>query len=233
MILHPCRRVRENSDRSTNFAAVSAAVARLAIVSIVAVWALAAGRCSASIIITAPTINLPYSAAAQTGTFEVYVQSTEATPPQVGAMNVELQSPVGSAVSFILPASTTPTVHPYLFQPQSPTSMVVDSGRTVEGTDFMFPPLPTLADGAGLLLVKYQVVAGAFGSVPLTFAAYSQTTNPLGTALFDANNHPLAASFANGSINIASPIPEPATWVLALLAGIVLVAHTNAKHKKR
>jgi hypothetical protein len=52
----------------------------------------------------------------------------------------------------------------------------------------------------------------------LTFATYSPTSNPVGTALFAANNLPLAATLANGSIHIASPIPEPATYILALLA---------------
>jgi hypothetical protein len=196
----------------------STAAGRRAALLFVAISALATERCSAAIIITAPTINLPYSAAARTGTFEVYVHSTEATPPQVGAMNVELQSPTGSAVTFLLPVDPTPTTHPYLFSPQAPTAAIADVGHTVEGTDFAFAPLPNLADDAGLLLVKYQIAAGATGSIPLMFAAYSPTTNPVGTALFDANNVPLAASFSNGAINLASPIPEPATWVLAMLA---------------
>jgi hypothetical protein len=201
-------------------------------VLIVSIVAFAAGRCPAAIIITAPTITLPYSAAAQTGSFEVYVQSTEATPPHIGEMNVELQAPVGSGVTFALPPDSTPTVHPYLFQPQSPISMVVDSGRTVEGTDFTFSPLPILADGDGLLLVKYQVAPGIIGNIPLTFAAYSKTTNPVGTALFDANNLPLSASFSNGSINIASPIPEPATWLLAVLAAAAFIGRA-AKGRAR
>jgi hypothetical protein len=185
--------------------------------------ALPAGRCYASIIITAPTIDLPYSATARTGNFEVYVQSTSTPQPQIGAMNVELQSPVGSALTFLLATDSTPTVHPYLFSPQSPATALADSGHTIKGTDFAFPPLPNLADGIGLLLVEYQVAAGASGNIPLTFAAYSPTSNPVGTALFDANNSPLAATFANGSINVASPIPEPATCVLALLAAAALI----------
>jgi hypothetical protein len=202
-------------------------------VLIVSIVAFAADRGPAAIIITAPTINLPYSAAAQTGSFEVFVQSTGVSAPQVGAMNVELQAPVGSGVTFLLPADSAPTVHPYLFQPQSPISMVVDSGRTVEGTDFTFSPLPNLADGDGLLLVKYQVAAGTFGSIPLTFAAYSKTTNPVGTALFDANNLPLSASFSNGSINVASPIPEPATWLLAAVAAAAFVGRAAKGRARR
>jgi hypothetical protein len=194
---------------------------RRSVVAFLILSALPAGRCYASIIITAPTINLPYSATARTGNFEVYVQSTSTPQPQIGAMNVELQSPVGSALTFLLPTDSTPTVHPYLFSPQSPAAALADSGHTIKGTDFAFPPLPNLADGIGLLLVEYQVAAGASGNIPLTFA--SPTSNPVGTALFDANNSLLAATFANGSINIASPIPEPATWVLALLAAAALI----------
>jgi hypothetical protein len=204
----------------------STAVSRRAAFLFVVISALATERCPAAIIITAPTINLPYSAAVRMGTFEVYVHSTEATPPQVGAMNVELQSPIGSALTFLLPADPTPTTHPYLFLPQAPTAAIADAGHTVEGTDFAFAPLPSLADGAGLLLVKYQIAAGVTGSIPLTFAAYSQI-NPVGTALFDANNVPLTASLSNGSINVASPIPEPATWLLALVAAAVLINYAR------
>jgi hypothetical protein len=206
----------------------STAAGRRAALLFIAISALATERCSAAIIITAPTINLPYSAAARTETFEVYVHSTEASPPQIGAMNVELQSPVGSAVTFLLPPDPTPTTHPYLFSPQAPTGAIVDAGHTVEGTDFAFAPLPSLADGAGLLLVKYQIAAGTTGSIPLTFAAYLPATNPVGTALFDANNLPLAASLSNGSIDIASPIPEPATCVLALVAAAGFVVALKA-----
>ncbi len=215
------RRVLRNSGPSSNAAGIltnSATAVRSISVLIAALFALGAGRCAASIIITAPTINLPYSATIRTGTFEVYVQSTATPQPQIGAMNVELQSPVASALTFLLPADSTPTVHSYLFSPQAPTAALADSAHTIKGTDFAFPPLPNLADGIGLLLVKYQIAAGATGTIPLPFAAYSQTSNPVGTALFDANNLPLAVTLSNGSINIASPIPEPATSVLALVA---------------
>ncbi len=221
MRLTGANRIRGNSGYSSDAVGIlanSATVTRLAIASCVALSVLTAGRCFASIIITAPTINLPYSAAPRTGTFEVYVQSTATPQPQVGAMNVELQSPIASALTFLLPADSTPMVHPYLFSPQSPTAALADSNHTIKGTDFVFSPLPNLSDGVGLLLVEYQLAGGASGNIPLTFAAYSPTSNPVGTALFDANNLPLAATLSNGAIDIASPIPEPATWILALVA---------------
>jgi hypothetical protein len=178
---------------------------------------------SAAIIITAPTINLPYSASPRSGSFEVYVQSNQLTGPMIGADNVELQLPTTPAgVTFIPPptptTNTTPTLHPYVYPSQSPTEMVVNSGLTVEGSDFASSTLPMLSDGSGLLLVNFQIAAGATGKFPLTFVDYAPPSHPLGTALFDASNVPFAASLQNGSINIAAAVPEPATWTLALTA---------------
>ena len=159
--------------------------------------------------ITAPTINLPYSASARSGSFEVYVQSNQLTGPMIGADNIELLLPTKPAgVTFTPPptptTNTTPTLHPYLYPNQSPTEMVANSGLTVEGSDFAESTLPMLSDGSGLLLVTYQIAAGATGDFPLTFANYAPPSNPLGTALFDGNNVPLAASLQNGSINMRS-----------------------------
>lgn len=189
-----------------------------------AALAILASRASAAVIITAPVINLPYSATARTGSFEVYVQNAEGTPPLIGADNVELNLPsTPGGVTFVAPPTpttdTTPIVHPYLYPNQSPTEAVVNGGLTVEGSDFAPNSLPPLNDGAGLLLVTYQIPAGASGNFPLKFVSYSPPSQPLGTALFDANNVPLASTLQNGSINIA-PAPEPATWLLAIVAVI-------------
>ena len=199
-----------------------AACARGALALLLA-FVLAPSAGLAAIIITAPTINLPYSASVRSGSFEVYVQSTEANAPLIGADNVELQlPPVPVGVTFMPPptptTNTTPTIHPYLYPNQSPAEMVLNSGRTVEGSDFAPNTLPALANGSGLLLVNYQIAAGASGSFPLTFVSYSPPAHPLGTALFDESNNPLAATLQNGSINIAAPVPEPAAWTLALFA---------------
>src|SRR5260221_14360666 len=73
----------------------------------------------AAITITAPALAVPYSAALQTGTFEVFVQSTASPQPQVGNFGVEIQLPTFSAVTFVggppTTTNTTPTVHPYLY----------------------------------------------------------------------------------------------------------------------
>jgi hypothetical protein len=185
-----------------------------------AVFLLASNACSAAIIITAPTVNLPYSSTAQSGKFEVYVQSTETSPPQVGADNIELQLPATPGVTFTLPANATPTSHLYLFNPQTPASVILKSGQIVEGTDFAPSSLPTLLNGSGLLLVDYQVAPGAFGNFPLTFVGYPPPQAQVGTALFDGANNPLPATVQNGSINIAAPVPEPAAWLLALVAAL-------------
>lgn len=200
-----------------------------------AALSLVAGGARAAIIITAPVINLPYSASARTGSFEIYVQSSEVSAPLIGSDNVELQLPSSpSGLTFLAPSSsttgTTPIGHPYLFPGQAPTEVVVNAGRTVEGTDFAESTLPALADGAGLLLVNYQIAAGATGTFPLTFVNYAPPTHPLGTGLFDGSSNLLAATLQNGIINIA-PVPEPATWLLAMvgLAGWLCRA-TWGKH---
>ncbi|HEY2146481.1 MAG TPA: hypothetical protein VGH32_01000, partial [Pirellulales bacterium] len=55
----------------------------------------------AAITITAPAISLPYSASAQTGTFEVWVGSTASPEPQVGAFGVEVQLPSFASLMFV------------------------------------------------------------------------------------------------------------------------------------
>ena len=87
-----------------------------------------------------------------------------------------------------------------------PSETVVNSGRTVRGGDFAFSQtVPTLSDGAGLLLVTYSVPAGATGFYPLTFLNYSKTSEPLGTGLFDQTNTQIPTTDLNGSITITPP----------------------------
>jgi hypothetical protein len=173
--------------------------------------ALLPGAARAAIALTAPAVSLPYSGLAQSGTFEVWVQSTASPQPQVGAFNVEIQLPAFSSVAFTSSANPTPTVHPYIFSPQTPAESETNSGRTVEGTDFAPSSVPTLSDGAGLLLVTYSVPAGATGFYPLTFVSYPPPHPPqdIGTALFDPSNNTIAATDQNGSIAI---LPPTAYW---------------------
>ena len=164
----------------------------------------------AAITITASALTVPYSAAAQSGTFEVWVQSTASPQPQVGSFGVEIQLPSFSGVMFTPPptptTNTTPTTHPYIYNGQMPSETVVNSGRTVRGGDFAFSQtVPTLSDGAGLLLVTYSVPAGATGFYPLTFLNYSKTSEPLGTGLFDQTNTQIPTTDLNGSITITPP----------------------------
>jgi hypothetical protein len=165
-----------------------------------------------AITITAPALPVPYSASAQSGTFEVWVQSTASPQPQVGNFGVEIQLPSFSAVTFVggppTTTNTTPTVHPYLYSGQAPTESVVNSFRTVRGTDFAESTVPTLSDGAGLLLVTYSVPAGVSGFYPLTFLDFSNQ-DQFGTALFDQTSVRIPTTDLNGSITI---IPPTAYW---------------------
>jgi hypothetical protein len=166
-----------------------------------------------AITITAPAIPLPYTTSGQTGTFEVYLQSTASPQPQVGAFGVELQLPSFGGLAFVPPpaptTNTTPTAHAYIFSGQSPTESVANAGRTVFGGDFASSnPVPTLFNNAGLLLVTYSVPAGATGVYPLTFVDYSNQ-NQLGTALFDQNNVQIPTTDLDGSMAI---LPPTAYW---------------------
>jgi hypothetical protein len=176
--------------------------------------ALLPGAARAAITITAPALTLPYSASAQSGTFEVWIQSNASPQPQVGAFGVEIQLPSFSGVAFTPPSTpttnTTPTMHPYIYNGQAPTESVVNFGRTVRGGDFVqSTTVPTLSDGAGLLLVTYSIPAGTSGFYPLTFLDYSKPSEPLGTALFDQTNTQIPTTDLNGSIAI---IPPTAYW---------------------
>jgi hypothetical protein len=176
--------------------------------------ALLPGAARAAITITAPALTVPYSASAQSGTFEVWVQSNASPQPQVGAFNIENRLPPFSSITFSgsstpTMANTTPTAHPYVFSGQAPAEKVVSSGRTVQGSDNAPSSVPTLSDGAGLLLVTYTVPPGATGFYPLTFVAYSPPQDVVGTVLFDQSNNTIPTSVQNGSITI---IPPTAYW---------------------
>jgi hypothetical protein len=193
-------------------------------------WLIVAGVClacwgglnfrsaQAAVIITAPTVSVPYSASDQTVTAEIYVQTTDGSAPQVGADEIELALPTNSSVVF---DSAGPTVsHPYLFGAQSP-GMIVDS-NVVYGTDFAMSSVPTLADGDGLLLVEFTVKGGTTGDFPLTFAT-DYPADPLATMLYDQSNDPIPFSVSNGWIDISSPtpVPEPSSLVLAAAASAI------------
>ncbi len=163
----------------------------------------------ASISIVAPTISLPYSTSAQSGDFEVFVQASGSSQPQVGSFDLEVQLPNLTGVTFSVPGNPTPTTHPYIFSPQQLMSSQVglsNAGQTAFVTDFADTP-PTLSNGVGLLLLDYQIAAGATGYFPLTLVPYSSSTNPPGTSLLgsDINSTPIPSTLVSGSISIPTP----------------------------
>jgi hypothetical protein len=182
---------------------------------LVIAWSQNLGTVRAAIIITAPDISLPYSAADRIENVEVYVQDTDATPPTIGDEQVELTLPTNPDVFFTATGSTI--AHPYLFSPQTPGNSV--ASYVVYGTDYpteIAPP--ALADGDGLLMVQVKVLGGTTGSIPLTFGT-NLMSDAGATALFDEANNPISFSVQNGSISIEpAPVPEPSSALLALLA---------------
>jgi hypothetical protein len=171
------------------------------------------------VIITAPTVSLPYSASDRTETVEVYVQDTDNPSPQVGDQQVELALPSSPDVFFTSAGATVD--HPYLFAPQAPVPNV--TSNVVYGTDYPYQPPydvspPVLADGDGLLMVQLTVKGGTVGDFPLTFNLKTGT-DAVGTALFDQLSDPIAFTVQNGWIDIApAPVPEPSGIALAGIA---------------
>jgi hypothetical protein len=178
----------------------------------------------AAIIITAPTISLPYSATDRSETVEVYLQDTDATSPQIGDQQVELSLPNTPDVFFTGAGATIS--HPYLFAPQTPAPYVTTD--VVGGTDYPYEIAPpTLANGDGLLLVDLTVKGGTTGDFPLTFDT-DLLSDAAATALFDQNSEPILFTVQNGAIDIAlAPLPEPSSALLSLLAilGVGFVAY--------
>jgi hypothetical protein len=192
-------------------------VSKWPVVAIVC-WSLNFGTVRAGIIIVAPTISLPYSAANRTEIAEVYVlDSNDPSPPEIGADQIELALPDTSSVLFTGAGATT--VHPYLYGAQTPGFSILDGGNVVLGSDFG-STTPTLANNDGLLLVDFTIAGGTSGVFPLTLEAY-EPSNLVGTALFDQNNILIPLSMQAGEIEIApavSGVPEPSTALLSLLA---------------
>jgi PEP-CTERM motif-containing protein len=187
---------------------------------VVVLLACISGTSQASIIITAPDISLPYSPADRTLSFEVYIHSTEASPPQIGDDEVKLTLPANIGVKFTTGGKTV--THPYLFGSSIPATSV--SNYLAEGTDSADFTPPILADGAGLLLLNYHVAGGTSGHFALTFDTNS-LLDPFATALDDQNAAPLTFAIHNGSIDIAGLIrplfvPEPTSAALLLSAAV-------------
>ncbi len=178
--------------------------------------ALIANSASATLIVTAPSINVPYSATAQSGSFEVYLKNTGSPGPQVGDTLIELQVAANSGLMFSLPVSSAnaaTVVHPYIFPGGAPTPKIADGGHDYEATDFAGSTLPTATDGLGLVLVNYTIAGGALGTIPISFVPYPQ--GHIGTGLFDSQNNQISTTLQGGVITIVTPVPEPAgmaTW---------------------
>jgi hypothetical protein len=203
-------------------------VVSVSLLGVVFCWSMNSETARAAVIITAPTVSIPYSATDRIENVEVYVQDTDATLPNIGDEQVELKLPNDPNVFF---SGTGPTTgHPYLFNPQTPGSSVAN--YVVYGTDYPYEIAPpALADGDGLLMIQITVKGGATGAYPLTFDT-DLLSDAGATALFDQANQPISFTVQNGSIEIGpTPVPEPSSIVLALLAilGAGFVAHRRRR----
>ncbi len=172
---------------------------------------------SAGLIVTVENTQLPFSTATQTGSFEVYVQSSESVAPQLTNFQVALTR-ANTAINFT--GAETPATHPYALNLVGSLfgASVSNGGATITGSDSGFSSSQELVDGAGLLKVNYSVAAGlAPGSYVLSI-----DPSPNATFLANAFSGNLAnVTFQNGMITI---VPEPTSIVLLLMGMLSLGA---------
>jgi hypothetical protein len=207
----------------------SAPVTRLLAASLlVAAAALAQPSYAGTITFTAPTINLTQSNSVQTGFFDVVVTETGGSdllnefqadlllPNQsnVTFIGADLNTSVGAvnAAPYVYAGNTSgPT--PFLSSGEAANSDVPNTNNvSLSGT-----PL-------AMIRIEYSVAAGFAGTVALTLNQDDPNTDP------NADNVQLNSDLTdifqpgatiNGAIVVA-PIPEPATWLLAVLGAVGL-----------
>ncbi len=163
---------------------------------------------SAAINIVAPTIALPYSATAQTGSFEVVVQNSGAASQQIGDDSVEIS--LGTSVTgFTFTGGGATMTTPYLFPGSlGPRVSEANANETIQATDFASTndanaTLQT-AGTLGLLKANFQVTGGTSGQFPLNFISIA--TDPLGTVLHDQATHTITTTLQSGLLVIQAPI---------------------------
>jgi len=190
--------------------------------TVVAVLFCAPTVASAGVVISVENVSILSSPTTVMGSFEVYVASDLATPPDIFASQIRL-SISGSGVKFT--GVGKPTTHSYVFSPSTPSGAPVpgSAGTVLDGGDFLLTGVAPLKDGLGLLRVDYQVLGGTpVGSSFNIVVSTNIAETFLSKAAGNGPGISLPFTTKNGRINIVNTVPEPGT--LAMIPAVVLGA---------
>jgi hypothetical protein len=187
---------------------------RIALSTMTALALFCGASAQAALVIVVEDATHLFSPAVQNGSVEVYVQSTEPAPPELIAFQLRISlSPALSGAQFT--AVDTPTVHPYVFNPENPAGVVQPGGSIADGGDFLVNGVALLNDGAGLLKLDYQI---AGGTPPGDFML-AINTDPAQSFFFDSAFETLQFTTDDGLLRI---VPEPGALWLGFSAGSVI-----------
>jgi hypothetical protein len=209
------------NDRSTGFSFsrscpqhLQTALA-LAIALAAACWT--GPACRADLVIEAPTLTVGPGSA---GSFDILITSTGGSF-NVASDTVELTLSGLSGVSFT--GASIETITPYIYGAVSATTegstftFSTFPGTTFETFDFLLTlgaQTISAGDVFGLVNVTYSVDPGA------TPGASGTLTLGTDTSLADAVGNNVSFTALDGSITIASAVPEPTSVVLLAVGGI-------------
>ncbi len=190
--------------------------------------------CSAGLIVAIDDTNasVPFPVTAQTGSFEVYVQSNLApNNPELLEFQVvmEVSEP---GITFTGAAVTTD--HHYVLSTYGGVPVpdglfgfeILDSGARIKGGDSGFFQSEPLVDGSGLLKITFEVAGGTQpGEYPVTFVMADPTHEMF---LTDAGWNDLTFAPMGGMITV---VPEPSTFVLAALGLLGLGLYAGRRRR--
>ena len=164
-----------------------------------------------AVVVTAESKTIIFSEnEVQTGSLEIFIQSDEATAPDLVDWQIVLISE-NPAITFT--GAGKPVDHSYVLGNSGSFfgSSLLNSGASIKGADSGFVDSEPLNDGSGFLRVDFEIAAGTpLGTYQLVFSM-----DPNDTFLSNLDGD-LAISSQAATISII--VPEPASLVLAVIA---------------
>jgi len=197
-----------------------------ALLLVVAVAVLAQPSLAGTITFTAPSITLAESNSVQTGFFDVVVSETGGSD-LLNGFNVDLLLPSQSNITFIGSDLVTQsaTVGPspaYVYAGNTTNPGTFTDSTEASSTDVPNNNDVSLTSSAlGLIRVEYSIAAGFTGSVALTLNQDNPNTD--GNADFVQLGTDFVSVYSPSAVNgFIKVVPEPATWVMAMLGAVGL-----------
>ncbi len=178
------------------------------------------------------TVEPSTATAGGMGSFDVVLSDTGMTSYQVAAFSVELSVASNSGVKFTA-ADTNTTVASYIFGTLQSSSFTFN---TFPNTDFIVSDSPQTGPGfvtlnpgdmVGLEHVSYSVAAGTpIGPINVMVMDIGG-----GTSLSDLNGDLVPFTPTNGTITVATAIPEPSSLALCGIAGVAGLILARVRRK--